>query len=144
MKTSVDTGGQADTQMLNAFQHAGRAMLEELLPVLHHPKECPDAMVDGWGDLHAGRSGASTVRLLSVKCALPDDKTRVLARLRLERGDDHAWTVTVSLVAAPEARTVWPPPGLESDWWSAQRELIRARLKEYRHPPKERRPEDAA
>jgi hypothetical protein len=86
--------------------------------------------------VRSGRSGASTVRLLSVKCAQPDDKTRLLARLRLERDDDRAWIVTVSLAASPDTRSPWPPPGPESEWWSAQRDHIRAYLKEYRHPPK--------
>jgi hypothetical protein len=134
MTATLDAAGKAETQLLNGFQHAGRAMLEELLPVLHHPKECPDAMVDGWGDLRSGRSGASTVRLLSVKCAQPDDRTRLLARLRLERDAAQRWMVTVSLVASADTRTAWPPPGTESEWWSAQREHIRAYLKAYRHP----------
>jgi len=132
--TTIDAAGKAETQLLNAFQRAGRSMLEELLPVLHHPKECPDALVDGWGDVRSGRSGASTVRLLSVKCAQPDDRTRLLARLRLERDDDQRWTVTVSLVASADTSTAWPPPAPESDWWSAQRDLIRAHLKAHRHP----------
>jgi hypothetical protein len=139
MRTTIDADDQAVTQMLNAFQRAGRAMFEQLLPVLHHPKECPDATIDGWGDVQAGRSGASTVRLLSDKCAQADDRTKLLARLRLERGDDQVWMATVSLVASPDARTPWPPPGLEIDWWSAQRERIRAYLKEYRHPTNKER-----
>ena len=38
----------AVTQMLNAFQREGRAILEQLLPSLHQPKGCSDAMVEGY------------------------------------------------------------------------------------------------
>jgi hypothetical protein len=126
---------QAETQMLNAFQREGRAMLEQLLPSLHQPKGCPDAMVEGWGDVHAGRSGASTVTLVSAKCALPEDR-KLLARLHLGRGVDQAWRVTVSVVASPDADVTWPPPGLEVEWWAAQREHIRSRIAEHRKPAK--------
>ncbi|HEY3218598.1 MAG TPA: hypothetical protein VGK15_05890 [Candidatus Limnocylindria bacterium] len=120
--------------MLNAFQRAGRAMLEQLLPSLHHPKECPDAMVDGWGDVHAGRSGATTVTLVSAKCALADDPKKFLARLRLGRDADQTWRATVSIVASPDAQTLWPPPGAEIDWWTAQSAEIRSRIAQHRHP----------
>lgn len=134
MKPAISAEDQAVTQMLNGFQRSGRAMLEQLLPSLHQPKACPDAMVEGWGDVHAGRTGASTVTLVSAKCALPDDRAKLLARLRLGRGADQAWTVTVSVVASPDAEVAWPPPGAEIDWWAAQREHIRARIAEHRRP----------
>jgi hypothetical protein len=124
----------AVTQMLNAFQRDGRAMLEGLLPLLHRPKGCPDALVEGWGDVHAGRSGASTVTLVSAKCAPAADRMKLLARLRLGRGDDQAWTATVSVVTSPDAAFAWPPPGAENDWWAAQREHIRTRIAMHRRP----------
>lgn len=136
MKPAIDADDLAVTQMLNGFQRAGRAMLEELLPSLHHPKECPDAIVEGWGDLSAGRSGASTVTLVSAKCAQSDDRAKLVARLRLGRDGDQAWQATVWVVAGADTQVPWPPPGLESDWWAAQREHIRARIAEHRHPAK--------
>jgi hypothetical protein len=136
MRPALDAEDRATTQMLNAFQRAGRAALEELLPSLHHPKECPDAVVEGWGDVQGGRTGASTVTLVSSKCALADDRMKLLACLRLGRDADQIWTATVSVVASPDARTGWPPPGAESEWWTAQRDHIRARIAQHRHPPK--------
>ena len=134
MRPAIDADDHEVTKMLNAFQRAGRAMLEQLLPSLHHPKECPDAMVDGWGVVHAGRSGASTVTLVSAKCALADDTTKLLARLRLGRDADQIWRATVSVVASPDAQIAWPPPGGEIDWWSAQSKHIRSRIAQHRHP----------
>jgi hypothetical protein len=136
MTATTASDDAAVTRMLNAFQRDGRAMLEQLLPALHHPKQCPDAMVDGWGDVQAGRNGASTVTLVSQKCAQPDDRTRLLARLRLERDAGGAWMVTVSVIASDDARSPWPPRGLEDDWWSVQRDHIRARISAHRHPVK--------
>lgn len=134
MKPEQSAEDQAITQMLNAFQRSGRVMLEQLLPLLHRPKGCPDAMVDGWGDVHAGRTGASTVTLVSAKCAPPEDRTKRLARLHLGRGADQAWTATVSVVGSPDAEVAWPPPGAEIDWWAAQREHIRERIAKHRQP----------
>jgi hypothetical protein len=130
----MDADDVAVTLMLNSFQRAGRAMLEQLLPTLHYPKECPDAQVDGWGDVHAGRTGASTVTLVSTKCAPIDDKAKLLARLHLGRGADQMWKATVSVVASPDAQTAWPPPGAEIDWWAAQSKHIRSRITQHRHP----------
>jgi len=134
MKQAISAEDQVVTRMLNAFQRDGRAMLEQLLPLLHQPKGCPDAMVEGWGDVHAGRTGASTVTLISAKCAQADDRKKLLARLRLGRGDDQAWTATVSIVTTPDASFAWPPPGAEVDWWAEQREHIRARIALHRRP----------
>ncbi len=130
----MDADDVAVTLMLNNFQRAGRAMLEQLLPTLHHPKECPDAQVDGWGDVHAGRTGASTVTLVSTKCAPIDDKAKLLARLHLGRGADQMWKATVSVVASPDAQTEWPPAGPEIDWWAAQSKHIRSQIALHRHP----------
>jgi hypothetical protein len=130
---TVDADDRAVTLMLNNFQRAGRAMLEQLLPTLHHPKQCPDAAVDGWGDVHAGRTGASTVTLVSAKCA-PDEAKKLLACLRLGRGADQMWKATVSVIASQDAETAWPPSGPEIDWWAAQSKHIRARIAEHRHP----------
>lgn len=134
VRPPIDADDRGVTQMLNNFQRAGRAMLEQLLPSLHHPKECPDAIVEGWGDVHAGRTGASTITLVSAKCAPADDPKKLLARLRLGRDADQIWTATVSAVASPDTRTLWPPPGAEIDWWTAQRDHIRSRIAGHRHP----------
>lgn len=135
MTPAGDANDRAVTQMLNGFQRAGRAMLEQLLPSLHHPKECPDAMVDGWGDVHGGRTHASTVTLVSAKCAHEGDRMKLLARLRLGRDDDQIWRATVSVVASPDTQIAWPPPGAEIDWWTAQSTHIRSRIAQHRHPP---------
>ena len=139
MTASKGSDELAITRMLNAFQRDGRAMLELLLPALHHHSQCPDAVVEGWGDVHAGSNGASTVTLVSKKCAVPDDRKKPLARLRLERDADHVWMATVSVVASVDAQSAWPPPGPEDEWWTAQRDHIRARIWEHRHPPKKER-----
>jgi hypothetical protein len=136
VREAIRAEDHAVTQMLNAFQREGRAMLEELLPLLHQPKGCPDAVVEGWGDVHAGRSGASTVTLVSAKCAPAEDRMKLLARLRLGRGDDQAWMATVSVVSSPDAAFAWPPPGAEVEWWAAQRDHIRTRIAQHRKPAK--------
>ena len=136
MKQAISPEDLAVTQMLNAFQRDGRAILEQLLPSLHQPKGCPDAMVEGWGDVHAGRSGASTVTLVSAKCAPPDDRKKLLAQIHLGRDADQAWTATISVVSSPDTTCAWPPPGAEIDWWVTQREHIRTRIAQYRRPAK--------
>ena len=136
MKPVNEADDHAVTQMLNAFQNSGRLMLEQLLPSLHQPKGCPDAVVDGWGDVEAGRSGASTVTIVSAKCAPPDDRKKPLARLHLGRGAGQAWIATVSVLSAPDREVAWPPPGVETDWWAEQREHIRAGIAQHRRPTK--------
>jgi len=136
MKQVMTPEDLAVTQMLNAFQREGRATLEQLLPSLRQPKGCPDAMVEGWGDVKAGRTGASTVTLVSAKCALPEDRKKLLAQIHLGRDADQAWTATVSVVSSPDTAFAWPPPGAEIEWWATQREHIRTRIAQHRKPAK--------
>jgi len=127
------------TRVLNAFQRHARAMLEYLLPALRQRGLYPEAQVDGWGDSRGGRGIASTVTLASPKWLKPTDKTKQLARLRLQLSESDTWAVIVSVVAQPDQIHAWPPAD-ESAWWTEQRELIRVQIMEY-HDTKAERPE---
>lgn len=127
------------TRILNGFQRDARAMLEQLLPTLRHRGLYPDASVDGWGDSRGGRGTASTVVMTSPKWLKPTDKTKQLARLRLQLSESDAWTVIVSVVAQPDQLYTWPPSA-EADWWTDLRERIRAQIMEY-HDTKAAPPE---
>jgi hypothetical protein len=118
------------TRVLNGFQRDARAMLEQLLPALRNRGFYPDASVDGWGDSRGGRGTASTVVLISPKWLKPLDRTKQLARLRLELSDADEWTVIVSVVAQPDQRYPWPPAA-DAEWWSELRERVRAQILEY-------------
>lgn len=127
------------TRVLNGFQRDARAMLEQLLPTLRHRGLYPEASVDGWGDSRGGRGTASTVVLTSPKWLKPTDKTKQLARLRLQLSESDAWTVIVSVVAQPDQLHAWPPSA-EAEWWTDLRERIRAQIMEYhdtKAPPPE-------
>lgn len=127
------------TRVLNAFQRDARAMLEHLLPALHQRGLYPEAQVDGWGDSRGGRGTASTVVLASPKWLKPTDKTKQLARLRLQLSESNTWAVIVSVVAQPDQLHAWPPAD-ETTWWTDLRELIRVQIMEY-HDTKAERPE---
>jgi hypothetical protein len=118
------------TRILNAFQRDARAMLEYLLPSLRQRGLYPEASVDGWGDSRGGRGTASTVVLASPKWLKPTDKTKQLARVRLELTESDQWAVTVSVVAQPDHQHEWPQSD-EAKWWSDLRERIRAQIIEY-------------
>lgn len=118
------------TRVLNSFQRDARAMLEQLLPALRQRGLYPDASVDGWGDSRGGRGIASTVVLTSPKWLKPTDRTKQLARLRLQLSESNAWTVIVSVVAQPDQLHTWPPSA-EAEWWTDLRERIRAQIMEY-------------
>lgn len=118
------------TRVLNGFQRDARAMLEQLLPALRQRGLYPEASVDGWGDSRGGRGTASTVVMTSPKWLKPLDKTKQLARLRLELSEPGGWTVIVSVVAQPDQRHAWPP-SIEAKWWTDVRERIRAQIMEY-------------
>jgi hypothetical protein len=118
------------TRILNAFQRDARAMLEQLLPALRQRGLYPEASVDGWGDSRGGRGTASTVVLISPKWLKPLDRTKQLARLRLELSDSDEWAVIVSVVAQPDQRYLWPPSA-DAEWWTELRERIRAQILEY-------------
>ncbi len=118
------------TRILNGFQRDARAMLEQLLPTFRHRGLYPDASVDGWGDSRGGRGTASTVVMTSPKWLKPTDRTKQLARVRLELSDSDEWTVIVSVVAQPDQRHAWPPSA-EGAWWTGLRERIRAQIMEY-------------
>jgi hypothetical protein len=118
------------TRILNAFQRDARAMLEQLLPALRQRGLYPEASVDGWGDSRGGRGTASTVVLISPKWLKPLDRTKQLARLRLELSDSDKWTVIVSVVAQTDQRYPWPPSA-DAEWWNELRERIRAQILEY-------------
>jgi len=118
------------TRVLNSFQRDARAMLEQLLPALRQRGLYPDASVDGWGDSRGGRGIASTVVLTSPKWLKPTDRTKQLARLRLQLSESNAWTVIVSVVAQPDQLHAWPPSA-EAEWWTELRERIRAQIMEY-------------
>jgi hypothetical protein len=118
------------TRVLNAFQRDARAMLEYLLPTLRQRGLYPEALVDGWGDSRGGRGTASTVVLSSPKWLKPTDKTKQLARLRLQLSESNTWAVIVSVVAQPAQLYAWPPAD-ESAWWTELRELIRVQIMEY-------------
>lgn len=118
------------TRILNAFQRDARAMLEYLLPALRQRGLYPEAMVDGWGDSRDGRGTASTVVLTSPKWLKPTDRTKQLARVRLELSDSHQWSVIVSVVAQPDRRQEWLPT-MDGEWWAALRERIRAQILDY-------------
>src|SRR5207247_3154646 len=124
---------------LNRFQRDAREMHEQLLPALSNRGFYPDASVDGWGDSRGGRGTASTVVMTSPKWLKPLDKTKQLARLRLELSESSKWTVLVSVVAQPDQTYPWPPTS-EADWWTDLRERIRAQILEYhdtKAPPAE-------
>jgi hypothetical protein len=121
---------QEVTRILNGFQRDARAMLEQLLPVLRNRGFYPEASVDGWGDSREGRGTASTVVLTSPKWLKPQDRTKQLARLRLELGGSNAWMVIVSVVAQPDQLQPWPPAA-EGEWWAELRERVRAQILEY-------------
>lgn len=127
------------TRVLNGFQRDARAMFEQLLPTLRHRGLYPEASVDGWGDSRGGRGTASTVVLTSPKWLKPTDRTKQLARLRLQLSESNAWTVIVSVVAQPDQLHAWPPSD-ETTWWTELRELIRIQIMEY-HDTKAERPE---
>jgi hypothetical protein len=127
------------TRVLNAFQRDARAMLEHLLPALRQRGLYPEASVDGWGDSRGGRGTASTVVLTSPKWLKPTDRTKQLARLRLQLSETNTWAVIVSVVAQPDRLQAWPPAD-ETSWWTATRELIRTQIMEY-HDTKAERPE---
>jgi hypothetical protein len=127
------------TRVLNAFQRDARAMLEYLLPALRQRGLYPEASVDGWGDSRAGRGTASTVVLTSPKWLKPTDRTKQLARLRLQLSESNAWAVIVSVVAQPDQLHTWPQSD-EAVWWTALRERIREQIMEY-HDTKAERPE---
>jgi hypothetical protein len=118
------------TRVLNGFQREARAMLEYLLPTLRQRGLYPDASVDGWGDSRGGRGVASTVVMTSPKWLKPTDRTKQLARVRLELSDAHEWHVVVSVVAQPDQRYGWPQPE-EAAWWLDLRERIRGQIMEY-------------
>jgi hypothetical protein len=118
------------TRVLNGFQRDARAMLEQLLPALRQRGLYPEASVDGWGDSRGGRGNASTVVMTSPKWLKPLDRTKQLARLRLELSESGEWTVIVSVVAQPDQRHVWPQPA-EGRWWTDLRERVRAQIMEY-------------
>ena len=127
------------TRVLNAFQRDARAMLEHLLPALRQRGLYPEASVDGWGDSRGGRGTASTVVLTSPKWLKPTDRTKQLARLRLQLSESNTWAVIVSVVAQPDRLHAWPPAD-ETSWWIATRELVRTQIMEY-HDTKAERPE---
>lgn len=118
------------TRVLNGFQRDARAMLEQLLPALRQRGLYPEASVDGWGDSRGGRGTASTVVMTSPKWLKPLDRTKQLARLRLELSASGDWAVIVSVVAQPDQRHVWPPQA-EAKWWTDLRERVRAQIMEY-------------
>jgi hypothetical protein len=118
------------TRVLNGFQREARAMLEYLLPTLRHKGLYPDASVDGWGDSRGGRGTASTVVMTSPKWLKPTDRTKQLARLRLELSEAHEWSVVVCVVAQPDQRCEWPQAD-EAAWWTDLRERIRLQIMEY-------------
>ena len=118
------------TRILNGFQRDARAALEQLLPPLRQRGLYPEASVDGWGDSRSGRGTASTVVLTSPKWLKPTDRTKQLARLRLELSDSNEWSVVVSVVAQPDQRHPWPPSA-EAEWWTELRERIRAQIMTY-------------
>ncbi|MEP6693374.1 MAG: hypothetical protein ABJB39_01875 [Chloroflexota bacterium] len=119
------------TRILNGFQRDARAMLEQqLLPTLKHRGLYPEASVDGWGDSRGGRGVASTVVMTSPKWLKPTDKTKQLARLRLELGEPEGWAVVVSVVARPDVTYPWPPSD-EAAWFADQCERIRSQIMEY-------------
>ncbi len=118
------------TRILNGFQRDARAMLEQLLPTLRHRGLYPDASVDGWGDSRGGRGTASTVVMTSPKWLKPTDRTKQLARVRLELSESGEWTVVVFVVAQPDQRYPWPPTA-EGTWWMDLRERIRVQIMEY-------------
>jgi hypothetical protein len=118
------------TRILNGFQRDARAMLEQLLPALRQRGLYPEASVDGWGDSRGGRGIASTVVMTSPKWLKPLDRTKQLARLRLELSESGEWTVIVSVVAQPDQRHAWPP-AVEAKWWADLRERIRVQIMEY-------------
>ena len=127
------------TRILNGFQRDARAMLEQLLPTLRHRGLYPEASVDGWGDSRGGRGTASTVVMTSPKWLKPTDRTKQLARLRLELSESNEWTVVVCVVAQPDQTYPWPPPS-EAEWWTDLRERVRAQIMEY-HDTKAEPPE---
>jgi hypothetical protein len=118
------------TRILNGFQREARAMLEYLLPTLRHRGLYPDASVDGWGDSRGGRGTASTVVMTSPKWLKPTDRTKQLARLRLELSESHEWSVVVCVVAQTDQRYPWPQAD-EASWWTDVRERIRGQIMEY-------------
>jgi hypothetical protein len=118
------------TRILNGFQRDARAMLEQLLPTLRHRGLYPEASVDGWGDSRGGRGTASTVVMTSPKWLKPTDKTKQLARLRLQLSESDKWTVIVSVVAQPDQLHAWPPSD-DAIWWAELRERIRVQIMEY-------------
>lgn len=127
------------TRILNGFQRDARAMLEQLLPTLRHRGLYPEASVDGWGDSRGGRGTASTIVMTSPKWLKPTDKTKQLARLRLQLSESDKWTVIVSVVAQPDQLHTWPPSD-DASWWAELRERIRAQIMEY-HDTKPEPPE---
>ncbi len=128
------------TRVLNSFQREARAVLEHLLPTLRHRGLYPEASVDGWGDSRGGRGTASTVVMISPKWLKPTDRTKQLARARLELSEAHEWSVVVSVVAQPDQRYPWPQSD-EAGWWTDLRERIRVQVMEY-HDTKAPPPED--
>jgi hypothetical protein len=118
------------TRILNGFQREARAMLEYLLPTLRQRGLYPEASVDGWGDSRGGRGTASTVVMTSPKWLKPTDRTKQLARLRLELSETHEWSVVVCVVAQPDQRYEWPQSD-ETVWWLDLRERIRGQIMEY-------------
>jgi hypothetical protein len=118
------------TRILNGFQRDARATLEQLLPALRHRGLYPEASVDGWGDSRGGRGVASTVVMTSPKWLKPTDRTKQLARIRLELGESDEWTVVVSIVAQPDQRIAWPESA-DGKWWTDLRERIRAQILAY-------------
>ena len=118
------------TRILNGFQRDARAMLEYLLPTLRHRGLYPEASVDGWGDSREGRGTASTVVLISPKWLKPTDKTKELARVRLELSDSNEWTLVVCVVAQPELRQRWHTSA-DLEWWTDLREGIRRQILKY-------------
>jgi hypothetical protein len=118
------------TRVLNGFQRDARAMLEHLLPALRQRGFYPEASVDGWGDSQDGRGTASTVVMTSPKWLKPQDRTKQLARVRLELSRSNAWMVIVSVVAQPDQILAWPAAA-DAEWWTDLRERIRAQILEY-------------
>lgn len=117
-------------RILNEFQRDARAMLEHLLPALRQRGLYPEASVDGWGDSRGGRGTASTVVLTSPKWLKATDRTKQLARVRLELSASNEWAVIVSVVAQPDERHTWQPT-VKPEWWTDLRERVRARIIEY-------------
>jgi hypothetical protein len=68
--------------------------------------------------------------MTSPKWLKPTDRTKQLARVRLELSEANEWTVVVSVVAQSDVRHAWPPADA-TEWWTGLRERVRAQIMEY-------------